>query len=127
MLINRKHRLTIWCLLILFAPHFAVFAAEGEQLPPLIPFRTDTPPAIDGVLDDPVWTQAPSETGFKTWRPDFGKDMRENTVVYYAYDQENLYFAYRCYDSEPAKIKASVRARATIRQDDWICLNLHPS
>jgi hypothetical protein len=79
---------------------------------------------IDGVLDDPVWKQAPSETGFKTWRPDFGKDMSERTVVYYAYDRENLYFAYRCYDREPSKVKASVTARDTIIRDDWICLNL---
>src|SRR4030065_2921873 len=62
--------------------------------------------------------------GFKAWRPDFGKDMQEKTLVYYAYDRENLYFAYRCYDREPAKIKASVTARDTIRADDWICLNL---
>jgi len=100
------------------------FAAEGEKLPPLVPLRTNTPPVIDGVLNDPVWSQAPSETGFKTWRPDFGKDMQEKTVVYYAYDPENLYFAYRCYDDEPSKIKASVTARDTINQDDWICLNL---
>jgi hypothetical protein len=111
-------------LLLLFVPLSAVFAAEGEKLPPLTPFRTDTPPAIDGVLDDPVWAQAPSETGFKTWRPDFEKDMQEKTFVYYAYDRENLYFAYRCYDREPAKIKASITARDTIRYDDWICLNL---
>jgi hypothetical protein len=100
------------------------FAAEAEKLAPLSPLRTDTPPKIDGVLDDPVWAKAPSETGFKTWQPDFGKDMHEKTIVYYAYDRENLYFAYRCYDSEPAKIKASIRARDTIRADDWICLNL---
>jgi hypothetical protein len=102
----------------------AGLAAEGEKLPPLLPLRTDTPPAIDGLLDDPVWSQAPSETGFKTWWPDFGKDMHERTVVYYAYDRENLYFAYRCYDREPGKIKASVRARDTVKEDDWICLNL---
>jgi hypothetical protein len=117
-------RLASWCLVLLTAVAASGFPAESEKLPPLMPFRTDIPPVIDGVLDDPVWTQAPSETGFKTWSPDFGKDMHEKTVVYYAYDRENLYFAYRCYDSEPAKIKASVAARDTIRQDDWICLNL---
>jgi Domain of unknown function (DUF5916) len=111
---------------VLFFLRFAVAgaAAETQLLPPLSPLRTDTPPKIDGVLDDPVWAQAPSETGFKTWLPDFGKDMHEKTVVYYAYDRENLYFAYRCYDSEPSKIKASMRARDTINQDDWICLNI---
>jgi hypothetical protein len=89
-----------------------------------MPLHTNIPPTIDGILDDPVWSQAPSETGFKTWQPDFGKDMQEKTIVYYAYDRENLYFAYRCYDREPAKIKASITARDNIRYDDWICLNL---
>ena len=99
-------------------------ASARDNLPPLKPFKTDVPPVIDGILDDAVWKQSPQETGFKTYYPDYGKDMKENTVVYYAYDRENLYFAYRCYDREPAKIKASVAARDTIRRDDWVCLNL---
>jgi len=99
-------------------------AATVEQRTPLKPYKTDTPPVIDGVLDDAVWKQAPQETGFKTYNPDYGKDMREATIVYYAYDRENLYFAYRCSDSEPAKIKASIAARDTIKRDDWVCLNL---
>jgi len=118
---KRRHR-TLGLLFLFIAG--AGFAAEAEKLAPLSPLRTDTPPIIDGILDDPVWAMAPSETGFKTWRPDFGQDMHEKTIVYYAYDRENLYFAYRCYDSEPSKIKASITARDTINQDDWICLNL---
>ena len=100
------------------------YPAAAARLAPLTPLRVDHPPVIDGVLDDEVWRAAPSETGFKTWSPDFGKDMRQRTVVHYAYDRENLYFAYRCYDSEPALIKASIAARDTIIRDDWICLNL---
>jgi len=99
-------------------------AAPADQLAPLTPLRVDRPPVIDGILDDDVWRAAPSETGFKTWSPDFGKDMRERTVVYYAHDRENLYFAYRCYDSEPSRIKASITARDGIIRDDWVCLNL---
>ena len=121
---SRGHHLPIWGWLLLALVVWPGRAAGNDKLQPLKPLRTDTPPVIDGVLDDPVWTQAPSETGFKTWRPDFGKDMHEKTVVYYAYDRENLYFAYRCYDSEPSKIKASITARDTINQDDWVCLNL---
>jgi hypothetical protein len=102
----------------------ARLSAAAARLDPLTPLRIDRPPVIDGVLDDEAWRGAPSETGFKTWSPDFGKDMRERTVVYYAYDRESLYFAYRCYDSEPARIKASVAARDTIIRDDWVCLNL---
>lgn len=100
------------------------FSAAREKLPPLEPFRTDAPPIIDGVLDDQTWAQATWETGFLTWRPDFGKEMSEKTVVYYAYDRENMYFAFRCYDREPSRIKASVTSRDSISQDDWICLNI---
>ena len=121
---NRGFCAAFWILLLLNAIIGTGFAAGGEKLQPLKPLRADIPPVIDGVLDDAVWAQAPSETGFKTWRPDIGKDMQEKTVVYYAYDRDNLYFAYRCYDHEPSKIKASVAARDTINQDDWICLNI---
>ena len=124
MIMNKCNRLALWSLFFFTLAVWPARAAESEKLPPLNPLRTDTPPVIDGVLDDPVWAQAPSETGFKTWRPDFGKDMHDKTIVYYAYDQENLYFAYRCFDKEPAKIKASITARDTIHQDDWVCLNL---
>lgn len=94
------------------------------QQEPLLPSRADTPPLIDGVLDDEAWRQAPKVSGFKTWMPDYGKDMADETVAWYAYDAENLYFAFRAYDREPERIKASVSSRDSIRPDDWICINL---
>lgn len=100
---------------------FRSFVFAGDEL---IPLRTDTPPVIDGKLDDAVWQQAPSVTGFKTFYPEYGKDMPDPTVVYYAYDREHLYFAFRCFDREPDKIKTSVTRRDNVRPDDWICINL---
>jgi hypothetical protein len=115
-------RTTILYLALILALTTSAFGAERAA--PLKPYKTDTPPAIDGVLDDDVWKRAPSESVFKTYSPDYGKDMQQTTTVYYAYDREYLYFAFHCYDTQPDKIKASVAARDTIRQDDWICLNL---
>jgi len=114
--------------ILLFISIFLIglFAFAEEKLEPLIPHKTDTPPVIDGILDDPVWQKSPYETGFKTYHPDYGKEMKEKTIVYYAYDWENIYFAFRCFDSEPDKIKASVTSRDNIRSDDWICINLDP-
>jgi hypothetical protein len=91
---------------------------------PLQPLRIETPPVIDGNLEDAIWETAPSVTGFKTFHPDFGLDMPERTIVYMAYDRENLYFAFKCFDSQPDTIKASIARRDTIRPDDWICINL---
>jgi hypothetical protein len=90
----------------------------------LQPLKTDSPPVIDGKLGDALWQQAPQISGFKTFVPDYGLDMADQTVVYYAYDRENLYFAYRCFDREPDKIKGSITRRDNIRSEDWICINL---
>jgi len=100
----------------------AVAYADAKE--PLVPLRTDTPPVIDGRLDDEIWLSAPSVTGFKTWSPDFGIDMVEQTEVYYVYDRENLYFGFRCFDSEPDRIKTSVTNRDNVRPDDWVAINL---
>jgi hypothetical protein len=97
------------------------FAGGPEFFKPL---RTGTPPVIDGRLDDEVWRDAPSVRGFKSFIPDFGREPSEETIGYMAYDDENLYFAFKCFDREPDKIKASVAARDTIRPDDFICINL---
>lgn len=110
----------LFCLILLNA----LSALCQEKFPPLTPLRIETPPLIDGILDDPLWQKAPHETGFKTYHPDYGIEMKENTVVYYAYDRENLYFAFRCFDSQPDKIKASMTSRDAITSDDWICINL---
>jgi len=121
MKINRKaNYIVLICAIYLMT----LSASAQEKLEPLKPLKAETPPVIDGILDDPVWQNAPHETGFKTYHPDFGKDMGEKTVVYYAYDRENLYFAFRCFDSQPEKIKASISRRDSIRSDDWVCVNL---
>jgi len=112
----RSILILIWLLFLLSNPSSAI--------EPLRPLRTNTPPIIDGILDDAVWQQAPFETGFIIYHPDYGSPMSEDTKVWYAYDRENLYFAFKCYDSEPDKIKTSVTARDKIRSDDWICINL---
>jgi len=97
-------------------------AARGAEF--FKPLRTDAPPAIDGRLDDAVWRDAPALSAFKTFIPDFGREPSEKTVAYMAYDAENLYFAFKCFDREPDKIKASMANRDTIRPDDFICINL---
>jgi hypothetical protein len=101
-----------------------LWAAASNAAEPLKPVRTPAPPVIDGDLSDLVWQSAPTVTGFKTYTPDYGKDMRDRTIVYYAHDAENLYFAFRAFDGEPGRIKASIAARDGINADDWICINL---
>lgn len=101
----------------------AAFATGGEGAF-FRPLRAATPPAIDGRLDEPLWSEAPSVVLAKTFIPDFGREASERTVAFMAYDAENLYFAFKCCDREPDKIKAALADRDTIRSDDFICINL---
>jgi len=112
----------------LFSVVFPLLAATAENdyaaKPLLKPLKTDRPPKIDGVLDDPVWAEAPSVTDFEIFIPVMGKKQPEKTVTFMAYDRENLYFAFRCYDAEPRKIKAAVSRRDDVINDDFVCINL---
>lgn len=113
-----KRTLSLVIFLVFFT---AILDAQDEAI---LPLKISDPPVIDGNMDEPVWESAPSVSGFKSFIPDFGNDLDFKTVVYMAYDEENLYFAYRCYDDEPGKIKASVNSRDNILNDDWVCINL---
>jgi hypothetical protein len=101
-----------------------VLAANLQADDALKVARVDTPPRLDGKLDDPAWSTALAITDFKTFYPDFGKVIPESTFAFAAFDDTNLYFAFRCFDQEPSKIKATMAARDNIRNDDWICLNI---
>ena len=83
----------------------------------------DSPPVIDGVLDETMWQNSLIETDYKTFVPDYSKDMPYKTATYMAHDDENLYFAFKAYDN-PNLIKTSISQRDKIRADDWICINL---
>jgi hypothetical protein len=87
---------------------------------PVAIYKTESPPVIDGKLNDPVWQSATRFDGFITFKPDYGKPTTEKTIVLMTYDRKNIYFAFDCRDSEPSKIKAAMSKRDSIDLDDWI-------
>lgn len=98
----------------------------GGMAPPkprLKPLKTSTPPVLDGRLDEPVWAQAASVTDFETFIPEYGKRQAEKTTAYMAYDDQNLYFAFRCLD-RPDLIKGALSRRDEIGSSDFVCINL---
>jgi hypothetical protein len=110
--------------LILIACVLVSQHAAGQTGNVISPVKVTSPPVIDGILDEEVWKTGSGISGFKTFIPDYGKDMPFETTVRVAYDEENLYYAFWCADPEPEKIKVSVDSRDKIRQDDWVCVNL---
>ena len=86
--------------------------------------QTDVPPVIDGYLKDQVWQDSPGYSGFKTLRPEYGRLISEKTIVKMAYDSENLFFAFQCYDSQPDQIVASITKWDNAIYDDNVVIFL---
>lgn len=112
--------LAISMFLILWPGRASSFSEQIYHIPKL-----DKAPEIDGVLDNPIWER--DALKIETFHQLSPKEMAapsEKTVAYIGYDEKNLYIAFRCYDSEPKKIRASVTHRDSSIEDDWVIVFL---
>jgi hypothetical protein len=76
--------------------------------------HADTPPSIDGRLDEAVWKAAPVGGNFRQIEPNEGAPASERTEIRVLYDNNSLYVGVRLFDSEPDKIVK----RLSRRDDD---------
>ena len=76
-------------------------AGQSPTRPAVRAGRIDTPPELDGRVDDEVWKAIEPATGFTQRNPDEGARATEETEVRFAFDDQNLYIGIRCLDSEP--------------------------
>ena len=99
--------------------------ARAEDKAPLRIPKLSQAPKIDGVLDSPLWEQqALKIDNFLQLSPKENGTPSEKTVAYIGYDDKNLYYAFRCFDSQPGKIRCSITNRDNIIEDDWIVIFL---
>ncbi len=104
-------------------PFVGEILREGEEGPEIRAPLVQTPPVLDGVLDDACWKGAFCCTGF--YRPDWNKPATEQTFAYLCYDKENIYIGFYCKDSQPEKIYARETKRGgRIRRDDNVAVML---
>ncbi len=81
------------------------------------------PPVIDGVLDDLAWQGGEWFGDFTQSEPFDGQDPSQRTEFKVLYDDDNLYLAFRLFDTDPDKIER--RATRRDRFDgDWIEINI---
>ncbi len=71
------------------------------------PRRTPTPPTVDGLLDDAVWGNAARITRFVQREPQDGAPATEDTDIYMAYDDANLYLAFHAKYENPDMMRAN--------------------
>ncbi len=88
-----------------------------EKAAPVRLARFDTPPVIDGRVEDEVWKSAAVLKDFYQVQPGDNIAPSKATEVMLGYDSKYLYIAFRAYD-EPGKVRATVPKRDDIWADD---------
>ena len=86
--------------------------------------RIKKPPRIDGNLDEAVWKNVPIISDFIQDHPEEGGSPTESTYVKVAYDDEALYVAFYCFDSEPDKIIHRMATRDNTNNSDFIKIEI---
>ncbi|MGB2845515.1 MAG: DUF5916 domain-containing protein [Candidatus Aminicenantaceae bacterium] len=110
----------IFLVLFLYAPH--IFSQD--RVKNIHVSRIKDPPKIDGLIEDSCWKNIQPVSGFIQHDPFNGEKASEETLVWAAYDQKNIYFAFLMKDALPAKIWAELTPRNAYENNDSITLIL---
>jgi hypothetical protein len=95
----------------------------GTHRPSIRIVKTDSPPIIDGELEDAVWEGAALITQLAQVEPRAGDPPTEETEIRLLYDRDYLYLGLRCYDREPEAILAREMVRdVDLTTDDRVSL-----
>jgi hypothetical protein len=98
-------------------------ASEASQRTATL-VRTDTAPVIDGVLDEPAWSEGALLEPMIQTLPIEGDAPTEHTEIRLLYDRDFLYLGIRMYDSDPSALIAKQMVYdADMTSDDRINLS----
>ncbi|MBI4264769.1 MAG: carbohydrate binding family 9 domain-containing protein, partial [Acidobacteria bacterium] len=73
--------------------------------------RLDRPLAVDGRLEEAVYSSVPAISDFVQQEPNEGAPATEKTEVWVFYDADNVYVVARCWESEPDRVIANEMRR----------------
>ena len=108
-------------------PSLSTPEEDGLRRPFLRAERTAVPPIIDDNLTDEVWALGAPIRDLFVDQPVEGDPLPQRTEIRILYDDDALYFAAWCYDTEPDEITASLMRRdASPRNQDFIMILLDP-
>ena len=79
----------------------AVFTRDAAGRMTIRAIRVELPLDIDGTLDEPLYADVPPLTDFVQVEPIEGAPATEQTEVWLAFDDDNVYISGRCWDSAP--------------------------
>jgi hypothetical protein len=120
---NLPQRLLSAALLVALWPHAAHPSSASPDEAAARAYRVERREervTVDGRLEEEVWSQLPVATDFVQTEPNEGRPATERTEAYAFHDASALYFAFRCHDSEPARVTTRIDQRDQVRASDRV-------
>lgn len=108
--------ITSFALLVIHLGNFGVRADDPKLS------LVESPPLVDGLMSPNEWSKATKLEIANQSEPLSGAPGTEKTEAYLMYDRENLYIAFRAFDTNPAAIRAPVSKRDAVSQDDFVSI-----
>ncbi len=84
--------------------------------------RLTGPFTLDGRLDDAIYADVPALSDFVQQEPREGQPATERTDVWVFFDDERVYFSFRCWETEPERLIANEMRRDNVNvyQNDHV-------
>ena len=89
--------------------------------------RASKRPIIDGRLDDEVWKRAQPLTRFVQFEPVDSVAPPTSSVGWVTYDAQHIYVAFRAYEPDRRKIRATMHARERGGEAEDKCQRIAPT
>jgi hypothetical protein len=99
-------------------------AAVGQEVRAVSPPRLDVELKVDGLLDEPAWTEAAVLEGFHQYQPVDGRPAEERTEVRVLYTPDAIAFGIVARDRQAGSIRSTVADRDNIESDDHVTIHL---
>ena len=100
----------------------AVIARDSAGRATVRAVRLTTPFTLDGQLDDAIYADVPALSDFVQQEPREGQPATERTEVWVFFDDERVYFSFRCWETEPERLIANEMRRDNVNvyQNDHV-------
>ncbi len=102
------------------------FTLQAQEKKAARAFPVSTPLTIDGILDEPAYSQATPAKDFMQLQPYNGKPSFQPSEVYIFYDQTAIYVGAMLYDSAPDSIYNFFSERDNIGASDYFGIYFDP-
>jgi len=104
------------CVTLLFPPdvhagQIQTISREPSGSTTVRAVRIQVPLKIDGALDEPLYANVAPISDFIQQEPHEGEPATEKTEMWVAFDNDNIYVSFRCWETEPDRVVANEMRR----------------